>query len=259
MGSPYRGGAPLSVGVVLPVHNEERLLPYALRSLERAMRPVVQMGLGCHLVVVLDACTDRSAARVRRWASDARHDATALGTVTGMVDVVSLAARNVGLARRTGCDLLLHRWSHVPADRIWLATTDADSDVPAEWLAAQVHAWRAGVQLWVGRVAVRSWDGRAAGTAEAWHRRDADEHLPVHGANLGVDGATYLRAGGFATLATGEDRDLVNRALAQGASARSDPSVRVVTSARRHARAPSGFAQALSRVEASVPVGAAAS
>jgi hypothetical protein len=74
-----------------------------------------------------------------------------------------------------------------------------------------------------------------------------------------VDAATYLSVGGFDGLATGEDRDLLDRMLARGAVARSDGTVRVVTSSRRHARAPRGFAHALSGIEDALPVAAVAS
>ena len=77
--------------------------------------------------------------------------------------------------------------------------------------------------MWVGPVSVRDWSGRPAGTAEAWRRQYETEYLPIHGANFGIDGATYLEAGGFAELPTGEDRDLFERTVALGAVVRSRP------------------------------------
>ena len=239
------------MGVVLPVHNEERDLPDALRSLERAIRPVVAGGVDCRLAVVLDDCHDASAEIVDRWL-DCRP-----GPVP--VDVVRIRSANVGLARRAGCAALLDHWSADPVDTVWLATTDADSEVPGDWLTAQLHARAAGADVWLGRVQVRSWGDRSEGTADEWRRRDAREGVPVHGANFGVDAARYLDAGGFDGLATGEDRDLLDRLLVRGAVARADGTVRVVTSARRQARAPRGFAHALSDIEDSLPVAAAAS
>jgi hypothetical protein len=115
------------------------------------------------------------------------------------------------------------------------------------------------VLVWAGRVQVRNWVGRADGVEDEWQRRDAQEHLPVHGASLGIDAPTYVRAGGFLGLVSGEDKDLVDRALDGGAVARSDAVVRVSTSGRRQARAPQGFAAALSAIEDSLPVAAAAS
>jgi hypothetical protein len=71
-----------------------------------------------------------------------------------------------------------------------------------------------------------------------------------------VDAATYHRLGGFPTVRTGEDRGLVARALTAGARIHHDSTVKVVTSARRDARAPAGFAHALSVFEERVtPLG----
>lgn len=239
------------VGVVLPVHNEERHLAKALRCLDRAMRRAADDRVECRLAVVLDHCSDGSAEIVERWLDGVTRPAS--------VDVIPIRSKNVGLARRMGCAILLERWSSVPVEAIWLATTDADSEVPDEWLTAQLQARAEGIHIWAGRVRVRSWGDRTRGSADEWQRQYAREQLPVHGANLGVDAATYLGAGGFDGLATGEDRDLLDRMLVRGAVARSDKTVRVITSSRRHARAPRGFAHALSGIEDALSASAVAS
>jgi hypothetical protein len=235
--------------MVLPVHNEEGLLPAALASLDRAIgratgrrrAPGVAV-LG--VAVVLDACTDDSGGLVDAWRRRAHHR----GRVD--IEVIDTDLRGVGQARGVGCQALLRRWSDTPAEHIWLATTDADSEVPGDWICAQLRARRLGGQLWVGGVSVDDWTDRAEGTAEAWQRHDEAELLPVHGANFGIDAATYLAAGGFRGLSTGEDRDLFERAVALGAEIGHDPRVRVATSSRREARAPRGFAHALTALEA---------
>lgn len=229
------------MGVVLPVHNEDRHLLAALCSVDRAMAQISNKSTECQLVVVLDDCRDRSADVVDHW--------LACRSAVARVRVIALGARNVGLARRTGCAALLERWSTTPSRDVWLATTDADSEVPSDWLEAQLQARDEGAHVWVGPVEVRCWDDRAEGTADEWGRRYALEHLPVHGANFGVDATMYLRTGGFKPRVTGEDRDLLDRALLHGAVTRVDPSVRVITSGRRQARAPRGFAEALSAIE----------
>jgi len=243
------------VGIVLPVHNEEQRLPAALRSIDRAMEGIDDWATQCRLVVVLDDCNDGSSSVVDGWPAED----TKWGKKWGKAHVLSLRARNVGLARQTGCAALLDLWSATPAEHIWLATTDADSEVPRDWLTAQVRARTEGAEVWVGPVEVGSWDDRATGTADEWNRRYAREHRPVHGANFGIDAAMYLRAGGFEGLVTGEDRDLLDRALVQGAVVRVDASVRVITSARRQSRAPRGFAHALSAIEESLSAAAVAS
>jgi glycosyltransferase involved in cell wall biosynthesis len=235
---------PVRVGVVVPVHNEERLLPSTLGCLQRAVDQIESHVREWRVVLVLDRCTDGSATVVERWRS------AQPAPSRQRIEVVSVEAANVGTARRTGCEALLRHWSDGSPATVWLATTDGDSEVPPDWLSSQLLRRSQGTEVWIGSVAVPDWSGRAEGAAEEWHRRYLAEDLPVHGANLGIDGATYSRLGGFEDLATGEDRALVRRALDHGAVIHHDRSVRVATSSRRTARAPRGFAHALDAVEA---------
>jgi hypothetical protein len=76
----------------------------------------------------------------------------------------------------------------------------------------------------------------------------------VHGASLGFNAQMYLDAGGFAALGTGEDRALHRAILAAGGYALEDEELRVITSGRRLARAPLGFAHALSSFDDEVQV-----
>ena len=236
-------------GVVVPVHNEERLVSAALDALDRAISYVSDSRVSVGIAVVLDTCSDRSSDVVSDWRTRAAdfHEAH-------HIEILELQAGNVGSARSAGCQALLRRWSHAAPEEIWLATTDADSEVPQDWIAAQLRMRRQGAQVWVGAVSVCDWSDRTPGTAEAWRSQYESEVLPIHGANFGIDATTYLEAGGFESLATGEDRDLFRRALALGAAIRHDPLVRVVTSGRRDGRAPRGFAHALTSIEAVMPV-----
>ena len=238
-------------GVVVPVHDEERLLPAALASLDRAIRHVsASSAVPIRVVVVLDDCTDRSGQVVERWKK--------LGGDLGgrrSIEILEVAFRNVGQARRAGCLALLDCWSDVVPDHIWLATTDADSQVPRTWISAQMRARADGGQVWIGPVEVRDWSDRSPGTAEAWRRHYAAEHTPVHGANFGIDAQTYLEAGGFPGLTSSEDRALFEQAVRRGAVVRGHLAVPVATSGRRKARAPLGFAHALTTIEAAVASG----
>jgi Glycosyl transferase family 2 len=242
---------PPHVGLVLPVHDEERLLPAALAALERAIDDVPDAhSESIDVVVVLDGCTDRSQEIAEEWCRRVLR-------VPGKwhIDILETDVKCVGEARRLGCQALLDRWSEIPPEDIWLMTTDADSEVPRDWVTAQLQLRRTGCQVWAGPVAVRDWSDRAPGTADAWLRRYAAEALPVHGANFGIDAHTYLAAGGFPGQSTAEDRDLFDRAVAIGAAVRSDPMVQVITSSRRVARAPEGFARALTSIESTLGTG----
>lgn len=214
----------IRLGVVVPAHDEEDLLADGLAGLRGAAAAVADRAR-VRVLVVADACTDRTEELAR-----------ARG-----VEVRAIAARNVGLARRAGASALL-------GDIDWLATTDADSVVPPDWLAAQLDARDCGAAAWVGTVEVVDWRGqpgvvpdRYRAAYEAGHR-PGDAHRHVHGASLGVAAHAYRAVGGFPALASGEDVALVGRLDRGGHRVVRDRAHPVVTSARAVGRAPDGFA-----------------
>jgi hypothetical protein len=235
-----------TVGIVVPAHDEEDLLPACLAALRDAGRAAAaQRGVSVRIVVAADACSDRTAALARRAGAT----------------VVEIAARNVGVARAAGLRELLRRDWPAPAGPgsapagpgsapagLWLATTDADSVVPPNWLTEQLRYADQGWEVIVGTVAVADWTGHAPATAIEFDRQYGvwrGWHPHVHGANLGFTAPAYLTAGGFRALRTAEDHALVSAMHAQGRRVLRPPDLRVVTSARRHYRAPDGFGQLL--------------
>jgi glycosyltransferase involved in cell wall biosynthesis len=218
------------IGVVVPAHDEEELLAGCLAGLRDAARGVAGRARVC-VMVVADDCSDGTEALARRH----------------RVGVVRVAARNVGRARAAGADVLLSRPAGPAA---WLATTDADSVVPPDWLAAQLDARDAGADAWVGTVEVADWAGlparvRARYRAAYADRAAGDGHRHVHGASLAVAARAYRGVGGFPSLASGEDVALVRRLDEAGLRVVRDPAHPVATSARTTARAPDGFASHL--------------
>ncbi len=193
-------------------------------------------------MVVLDSCSDGSAEVAEQWRAES-------STASFEVDIIELGASCVGTARRVGAEALLRRWADVPIHSLWIATTDADSEVPVNWISAQLQMFRQGAEVWAGSVTVGDWDERLEGTAASWTVQYTHERFPVHGANLGCSAALYREVGGFDEVSTGEDRALVMRALALGAAIRHGRGLHVVTSSRRAARAPLGFAHALTVIE----------
>jgi glycosyltransferase involved in cell wall biosynthesis len=232
-----------AVGVVVPAHDEEELLPACLNGLAAAAAVAIgeRPGLRVRIVVAADACTDGTVAVARRAG----------------VAVAPLAARNVGVARAVGLDTLLRpgtpAWDDGPTpaggpppapDALWLATTDADSVVPAHWLSGQLRQAEAGWDAVVGTVTVADWAGYPAATAREFSRRYGtwqNWHPHVHGANLGFTAAAYQAVGGFPARRTGEDRALVASLQARGFRVLRSAAVSVVTSARVRYRAPAGF------------------
>lgn len=240
-----------AVGVVLPVHNEEVLVHEALSSLANAFDAIKGRGIDLRIVVVLDSCSDNSIKMVEEWVrKQSRKENEPLATT------VTCEASNVGIARALGCTRLFEQFDHLDPSNIWIATTDADSQVPDNWLHTQILQHESGVDLWCGRVTVSDWSPRIIGTAARWQSEYEMESHPIHGTNLGFNAQTYLAAGGFNPSRVSEDRELCAAIEARGAVVYYDSSVRVVTSARKDARAPMGFAHALNLVEISLGLGA---
>jgi glycosyltransferase involved in cell wall biosynthesis len=220
------------VAVVVPAHDEQDLLPACLASLAVAAAGVP---VPVEVVVVADDCTDR----------------TALIAAAAGAEVVATAARNVGRARAAG---LNHALRSGPGG-LWLATTDADSEVPPDWLRWQLGHCRAGADLVAGTVLVDDWTGWPTALParyEAHYRTliSAAGHAHVHGANLGCTAAAYLAAGGFPPVTHDEDRALIARARAIGARVVTDPSCPVRTSSRSGGHAPHGFSASLAALAA---------
>jgi GT2 family glycosyltransferase len=136
-----------------------------------------------------------------------------------------------------------------PADEIWIATTDADTVVPRDWLTRHLHHAALGADAVAGIVELLDDDDRTPQVAEAFEGiysvGDGLTHTHVHGANLGVRASAYLAAGGFPEVAVSEDHDLWNALRRRAFQCVSPRDVRVATSARLRSRAPGGFADTL--------------
>lgn len=228
------------VAIVVPVRNEELLLPRCLSALTAAIdalstvpepdRPRV------FVLLVLDRCTDLSARVAAHWTNFSCHEIEA-----GAVGV----ARRVGIRR--ALDLPLHSRTDVAASAAgtWIATTDADSAVPPNWLVTQLALARNGAELVLGTVQpdndlavteLRRW--------EALHTI-GEGHPHVHGANLGVRADLYLAAGEFAPVDRDEDVLLVASLRDLAVTEARTALIPVLTSGRRVGRAPAGFADYL--------------
>jgi cellulose synthase/poly-beta-1,6-N-acetylglucosamine synthase-like glycosyltransferase len=225
------------VGVVVPAHNEARGLPPCLRGLAAAADAA---DVPVSVVVVLDSCTDDSAAVA----------AQVLDGVCLQAVCITTNAATVGGARRDGVQHLLQKMRWIDPARLWIATTDADSVVPTHWLHAHVSRARAGAEIVAGTVDVDDWTNWPAGVADTYRqqydvRLAGDGHGHIHGANLGIRADTYLAVGGFSPVPGDEDVDLIRRAQGEGVAVTWALNLAVQTSARRVGRAPSGFARHL--------------
>lgn len=216
------------VVVVVPARNEEDLIARCLQSVTQAAAATV--GPSVHVVVVLDDCDDATEAIAVRFP----------------VDVQTIASRSVGAARAFGVS---HGLSAARSDlaRTWIASTDADSQVPTHWLTRQLAHADLGADVVVGTVRPDPRD-----LDEQQLARWAATRVPgrpnghVHGANLGVRADAYVRAGGFDHEPEHEDVHLVQRIASTGSAvlvACDDGDV--LTSGRTTGRTPGGYARYL--------------
>ncbi|MDO9379682.1 MAG: glycosyltransferase [Nocardioidaceae bacterium] len=231
-----------AVLVVVPARDEAARLGVCLASVDVATRRVRRRLVRVEVVVVADSCLDRTAAVAR----------------ASGVHVVEEALGSVGAARARGVREGLDRLGSHPA-RTWVATTDADSEVPSSWLRDQLALAHAGADLAAGTVALdpASTDPE---TLARWSQeyarggafRAPGVHGHVHGANLGLAADAYLAVGGFTPAHEHEDLLLVGALLASGARA-AWPTTPVRTSARTRGRTPGGFSQVMAGLTLPVP------
>lgn len=209
------------VAVVVPARDEAERIDACLVSIRAAASRVVPP---VEIVVVADGCLDDTADRARRHG----------------VTVIESSGSNVGGARTLGARYALELGAE------WIASTDADSVVPADWLAGQLDLAAWGAEVVVGTVRPR-FDELTAEQVAAWHRtHDAGQSLGhVHGANLGVSATAYRRVGGFSALPEHEDTDLVARLREAGAVVVASDRFEVETSGRHVGRTPGGYARYL--------------
>lgn len=214
-GSP--GNPVTRVVVVIPAHDEREGIRACVDSVLAA---AAEVDVPVTVRVVLDTCTDGTGEHVPDG-----------------VETRTVAVRNVGAARAAGVDD-----ADGGAD-VWLAHTDADTIVGAEWLRRQLAHADAGADAVAGTIHVRDWSHRPDGVRDLHDRAymHADGHGHVHGANLGVRGSAYAAVGGFRPLPESEDVDLVARLDAAGATVVWAADCPVVTSSRVSRRTGGGF------------------
>lgn len=217
------------IAVIVPAHDEAAVIGRCLAAIARAAAHPGLEGEPVAVIVALDACTDETAVLCH-----------AAGAIT-----VAVEARCVGAARAAAADRA------VALGARWIASTDADTLVPADWLHMQLAC---GADAFCGVVDVVDWLDYPAAVREAFSCREMarDGHRHVHGANLGFSAAAYRVAGGFADLSTGEDVALVQTMQDRRVSIAWHARPVVATSARRSARAPAGFSGFLRALEREV-------
>ncbi|MEY2516009.1 MAG: glucosyl-3-phosphoglycerate synthase, partial [bacterium] len=249
--------------VVVPAHDEAQRIEACLRALAD------QQGLRAEqyeVVLVLDCCRDATRATARRVAAELPRL---------RLTVLECDVKGAGHARRIGMDFACARLRAVGRLDGLLASTDADSRVARDWLAAQLMLVDAGAQAIGGRIdldpseiaalapavadargrradarlaTVRALDGAltADGATSRHERVDGIvEHHHFAGASLGLTLRTYLQIGGLPVTEALEDEALARALQEAGVRIHRPDRVRVTTSARTNGRASRGLAHDL--------------
>lgn len=225
------------VVVGIPARDEAATIATCLAAVAQAARRVPAP---VHVVVADDGSTDGTASLAR----SALARSSFAGTGDVRLQVVAGRFGTAGAARAAALDAGI---AAVGGDlaTVWLATTDADSVVAADWLACHLRWASTGVDAVAGLVDV-AWRPDQRHLAQRHSLALArggttTGHHHVHGANLGVRASRWAEVGGCGDGEDGEDGELWRRLRAAGVAPLGVTDLRVRTSARLHGRAPKGF------------------
>jgi Glycosyl transferase family 2 len=248
--------------VAIPVRDEEQRLPACLRALaqqrDQLGQPIPPTLV--RIVVFANNCTDQSASLARRLGECLSLD------VRVVEASFAPAAAHAGNARCAAMDLAEARLVEEGETDGVILTTDADSQVAANWIAKNLAAIEAGAEAVLGRIDL---DGEGEFLPESLHRRgeledtyeqlltelswllDPIEHNPwphhatISGASLAITRTAYCRVGRLPRVPLGEDKALIGLLSRQDARVRYCPAVHVTTSGRTNGRASGGVADTL--------------
>lgn len=229
-----------AIGVAVPARDEVTTIGACLGSIADA---AAETPVPLVVVVAADSCTDDTAETASRAGAERGLD----------LDVLTCRSGSAGLARKMAAGHLIERLraSGVSPASTWIACTDADTTVPADWLARQVAWATLGFDAVAGLVDLplaAPPELRAAfheAVRAVGHRHG---HPHVHAANLGIRLSALVAAGGFPDVELGEDHALWGRLARSHARILGATDTTVVTSGRLVGRATGGFAAFLTEL-----------
>lgn len=248
------------VSVALPVKDEAENLWSVLETLtcqvDSRNQPIDPRLF--EIIILANNCGDETAAVARRFAQK-----SGLPPIHTVEICFPAEQAHVGRARRTVMDEAYRRLTRTTQKRGVIATTDGDTLVAPDWIAATLCEINLGADSVSGRITL---DPDELATLDAptrrFHLQDAgyrllaaelegfldsqsgDPHPRHHqhfGASFAVTTAAYRRAGGLPVLPYLEDLAFYQSLLRIDARFRHSPRVRVKTSARRTGRTEVGL------------------
>ncbi len=237
----------LKVSVVVPARNEEKLVGSCLEALaeQEGVNPKEY-----EVLLVLDRCTDETEVRAREIADT--HPRFGLHLLDG-------PGKGSGHVRRMGMERASARLLGLGRPKGLIASTDADTVVAPDWLAAQLRAVSRGALAIGGRIELA--EDSLPESIFRWHtergrRRHESllsepeqlgkaEHWQFSGASLALTAKIYREIGGLEPRVALEDEHLEHVLRQRDVPIERLLSVRVTTSARLEGRAKQGLARDL--------------
>lgn len=250
MSPPLPPDKNLRASVVVPARNEEELVGACLEALAK------QEGIAhdeYEVILVLDSCTDATEHRARGVSAVYPHL---------QIHILDGPGKGAGHARRTGMEAACRRLLQLGKPSGLIASTDADTVVAPDWLAAQLKCADNGARAIGGRIELIDENTLPQDVTRWRHKqgmarhqdllaRDGEafssimEHWQFSGASLALTAEAYEEIGGLEPLTALEDEYLERVLHQRGVQIERPLAVRVKTSARRNGRAERGLAQDL--------------
>lgn len=262
---PEAPGRSMRACVVVPVRNEEDLLPPALHALAEQRctdgRPLPHSEY--EVLLLINNSVDRSGQVARHFAR--LYPSLQLHIVERNL---SPANAHIGYVRRVLMDEAFRRARASQAHDALMLSTDADTQVASNWIAQNLAEVRAGAEAVGGRIIISGDERSSLDTVtrsllnlDRLHRRlvswiesrlDPDPHdpWPRHhhhfGASLAITPDAYERVGGVPPRRHLEDVAFYGALLRSDIRIRHSMKVRVATSARLAGRTRYGLSKTLS-------------
>jgi glycosyltransferase involved in cell wall biosynthesis len=246
--------------IVLPVRNEVGFLPKNLESFARQVdinnRPFDANFF--EIIIFANNCDDESAKIARRWQRKNKH----LNVHVAEAKICPENA-NIGFVRRWLMTEANDRLRQNRAKGGVILTTDADTAVASDWLAANLCEIKNGADAVGGRILIEDDElKKMSQKARRFHLLDTDyclltaeiearldyiahDYLPRHhqhfNASFAVTTAAFARAGGVPRVRFLEDVAFYQALLRVDARFRHSPKVTVETSSRQCGRTEMGL------------------
>jgi glycosyltransferase involved in cell wall biosynthesis len=242
--------------VAIPVRDEAERIGGCLAALARQSIPAD------HIVLLLNNCTDRTADLVRSLPR-AHHR---LHIIECNLDEPLASA---GLARALAMKHAASLAASSPNQEAVILTTDADAEVPENWIEVNLQAIEQGADAVCGVAAIDPLEAlfiprhlHEDDAREVAYARLLDEiasmilpdpadpwprHTEDSGASIAIRASMLRRVGGMPCLPSGEDRALIGRLRLIDARVRHDPRISVLVSGRIEGRAQGGMADTMRR------------